>query len=205
MDLYIEAREGTVTGARAPHTCYLEAVPGDFQRMSLTIPSSSSSFLQSNFCPFPSCQGRVDDDGGGGEIESCSDAGLQRGARAGHPVERFPRPAEVGPFAPPFLCGQKHRRFQCRDGIGFTCTSDGTRDPCKYYSDTRELPQASRGEAQGRIRGQKGGSDPPPSPAPRSSTITPNHRCLFTQISFLWLQDGRDGRKGFRDRTVHLP
>jgi len=44
MGLDIVAREGAVTGARAPHTCNLEAVPGDFQKMRLIFPSSSTTW-----------------------------------------------------------------------------------------------------------------------------------------------------------------
>ena len=43
MGLDIVAREGAVTGARAPHTCNLEAVPGDFQKMRLIFPSTSGA------------------------------------------------------------------------------------------------------------------------------------------------------------------
>jgi hypothetical protein len=71
-----------------------------------------------------------------------------------------------------------------------------TRKSCRRY-----LEEKLKDE----FAGKKVGATPPPPPAPRCSSITPNHRCLFTQISFLWLQDGRDGRKGFRDRTLYLP
>jgi len=45
MGLDIVAREGAVTGARAPHTCNLEAVPGDFQKMCLIFPSTSTTSM----------------------------------------------------------------------------------------------------------------------------------------------------------------